>query len=265
LPIERIVAYYGTSGEGAHLPFNFQLIGLPWNARAIGAAVENYEALLPAFGWPNWVLGNHDKTRIATRVGVAQARVAAMLLLTLRGTPTMYYGDEIGMRDVPIAPDKVQDPFEKNIPGRGLGRDPERTPMQWDNSAQAGFSSGTSPWLPIAEDFTTVNVAAEKHQPASLLTLYKRLIELRRAETALSVGAFARLPADDDLLAYVRRTDDRRILVVLNLGSKLQSFDLAPLACSCRLLLSSYLDKTPQPLAQNLSVRPDEGLIIELC
>ena len=115
--------------SGAHLPFNFQLLLAPWDARHIEQLIEEYEARLPAQGWPNWVLGNHDNHRIASRVGLAQARIAAMLLLTLRGTPTLYYGDEIGMCDVNIPPDRVQDPFEKNVPGKGLGRDPERTPM----------------------------------------------------------------------------------------------------------------------------------------
>ena len=100
------------------------------------------------------MLGNHDKPRIASRVGRAQARVAAMLLLTLRGTPTLYYGDEIGMQDVPIPPERVQDPFEKNVPGIGLGRDPERTPMQWNAAPNAGFTDGT-PWLPLADDYAT--------------------------------------------------------------------------------------------------------------
>jgi alpha-glucosidase len=102
LPIERLVAYYGENLRGAHLPFNFQLIHAAWNARGIDRLIREYEALLPQGGWPNWVLGNHDNRGIATRVGVAQARVAALLLLTLRGTPTMYYGDELGMQDVPI-------------------------------------------------------------------------------------------------------------------------------------------------------------------
>ena len=124
-----------------HLPFNFQLIELPWHARAIADAIDRYEALLPSYGWPNWVLGNHDNPRIASRIGAAQARVAAMLLLTLRGTPTLYYGDEIGMHNVPIPPDRVQDPFEKNVPGLGLGRDPARTPMQWSAAPNAGFTS----------------------------------------------------------------------------------------------------------------------------
>jgi alpha-glucosidase len=263
LPVKRIMAYYGASGEGAHLPFNFQLIGLPWKAADIAAAIARYEALLPSFAWPNWVLGNHDKPRVATRTGAAQARVAAMLLLTLRGTPTLYYGDEIGMRNVPIPPERVQDPFEKNVPGLGLGRDPERTPMQWDDSIGAGFTSG-SPWLPLAEDFTTINVAAAQKQPRSMLSLYHRLIELRRAEPALAIGDFAALPAGEDLMAYVRKAKDRRILIVLNLGSKPRSFDLTELACSARLLLSTYLDVGPQCLQDNAALRPDEGLIIEL-
>src|SRR6201994_1187232 len=99
LPMERVVAYYGRDMKGAHLPFNSQLIFAAWNAREIARIVSEYEAALPADGWPNWVLGNHDQKRIAARVGAAQARVAAMLLLTLRGTPTLYYGDEIGMHD----------------------------------------------------------------------------------------------------------------------------------------------------------------------
>jgi alpha-glucosidase len=199
LPVERLMAYYGASGRGAHLPFNFQLIRLPWKAKEIAAAVGRYEALLPSYAWPNWVLGNHDKPRIVSRAGAAQARIAAMLLLTLRGTPTMYYGDEIGMRDVPIAPDQVQDPFEKNVPGLGLGRDPVRTPMQWSDVESAGFTSGTS-WLPLADDFKTINVANLMQERSSILNLYHRLIQLRRKEPALSVGDYAAVPVGNDLI-----------------------------------------------------------------
>ena len=263
LPVERLMAYYGASGKGAHLPFNFQLIRLPWNAREIAAAVERYEALLPSYAWPNWVLGNHDKSRVATRVGPAQSRVAAMLLLTLRGTPTMYYGDEIGMHDVPIPVEQVQDPFEKNVPGLGLGRDPERTPMQWSNDEQAGFTTG-KPWLPIASDHQTINVALERDSPTSILTLYRRLIDLRRAETALSVGDFAPLPALGNLMGYIRKTDQRRLLVVLNLGDKPQTFSIADLQCRGSLLLSTHLDRSREVLRDKLDLRGDEGAIIEL-
>jgi len=257
------MAYYGASGKGAHLPFNFQLIRLPWNAREIATAVERYEALLPSYAWPNWVLGNHDKSRVATRVGPAQSRVAAMLLLTLRGTPTMYYGDEIGMQDVPIPVAQVQDPFEKNVPGLGLGRDPERTPMQWSGGEHAGFTTG-NPWLPIAGDHQTINVALERDSPTSILTLYRRLIELRRTEPALSVGDFAPLPLRGDLMAYIRKTDQRRLLVVLNLGAKPQNFSIADLQCRGSLLLSTHLDRSREALQDKLELGGDEGAIIEL-
>ncbi len=263
LPVERLMAYYGATGKGAHLPFNFQLIRLPWKAKEIAAAIERYEALLPSYAWPNWVLGNHDKPRTASRVGAAQARVAAMLLLTLRGTPTLYYGDEIGMHDVPIPADQVQDPFEKNVPGLGLGRDPVRTPMQWTNAESAGFTTG-KPWLPIADDFKSVNVSALRDQAASILTLYHRLIELRRSEPALSVGEFAPLPADDDLIAYVRKAGERRLLIVLNLGSEARSFNLSDLEARASLLLSTHLDRNQEYSRDQLQLRADEEVIVEL-
>src|SRR5262245_58551382 len=168
LPVERLVAYYGRDLQGLHLPFNFALLSAPWQARSIARLIDEYEAALPPNGWPNWVLGNHDRPRIASRVGIAQARVAAMLLLTLRGTPTLYYGDEIGMQNLAIGPDQVRDPFEKNVPGQGLGRDGCRTPMQWDDSRHAGFSE-REPWLPLPEASRRENVAAQRQDDASLL------------------------------------------------------------------------------------------------
>jgi alpha-glucosidase len=136
LPLRRLVKFYGRELGGLHMPFNFQLITLPWTARSVHRAVTRYEALLPSGAWPNWVLGNHDRSRIATRVGPAQARVAALLLLTLRGTPTMYYGDELGMADARVAAELQRDP--QGLRG-GESRDPVRTPMRWDEHEQCGF------------------------------------------------------------------------------------------------------------------------------
>ena len=171
LSIERLMAYYGVDGSGLHLPFNFHLILTAWQAQAVGALIETYEAALPAGAWPNWVLGNHDRPRAASRVGGDQARVAAVLLLTLRGTPTLYQGDELGMQDVPIPAEAVQDPVERNLPGLGLGRDPERTPMQWDASPNAGFTMPTvRPWLPLAADYATMNVAVQRDDLQSMLS-----------------------------------------------------------------------------------------------
>jgi alpha-glucosidase len=219
LPVDRLVTYYGTDGRGAHLPFNFQLLLLPWDPTVIAEAVDRYESLLPPYGWPNWVLGNHDRPRIASRVGPGQARLAALLLLTLRGTPTLYYGDEIGMHDVPIPPHLVQDPFEKNVPGLGFGRDPVRTPMQWDASPHAGFTSA-APWLPLVEDYERVNVEAQRADPDSILSLYRRAIALRRDEPALAVGGYIGRGVRDGVLSYVRSAGERRFLVALNFGTE---------------------------------------------
>lgn len=263
LPIERLVTYYGRDGEGIHLPFNFHLISERWEARAIEALIERYEAALPADAWPNWVLGNHDNHRVASRIGAAQARVAAMLLLTLRGTPTLYYGDELGMKDVPIPPDRVQDPFEKNVAGLGLGRDPERTPMQWDGGANAGFTTGT-PWLPVADDHAVTNVAAERRDPRSMLNLHRRLLALRRSSQALCVGDYRHVPADGTLLAYRRLHGDQQFLVALNLGAQPQTLDLSSLAGHREVALSTHLDREGERPAGSLALRPDEGVVVSL-
>lgn len=260
LPLERLVAYYGADLDGAHLPFNFQLIEAPWHARTLARMIDEYERMLPAGGWPNWVLGNHDKPRIASRVGPAQARVAAMLLLTLRGTPTLYYGDEIGMRDVPVPPELVQDPLERNVPGLGLGRDPQRTPMQWQGGAGAGFTAG-EPWLPIAGDADAVNVEGSARDPASLLTLYRNLIALRRGEPALNRGRFEPIEADGDVMAYLREHQGRAFAVLLNLGSEPHQAHDVPAG---RIVLSSLLDRYGEEVAGTVELRPDDGLIVEL-
>ena len=182
-------SYYGANLDEMHMPFNFGLVNAAWNAQTIRQSVDTLEAVLVPGAWPNYVLGNHDEPRIVSRVGPAQARLAMLLLLTLRGTPMLYYGDEIGMHDGDIPPEHVYDPMEKNRPGQGLGRDPERTPMQWDRSPNAGFCPpGTEPWLPIPADYQQINVAVEREDPHSLLTLTRRLIELRCSTPALTTG-----------------------------------------------------------------------------
>lgn len=263
LPIERLVAYYGRDMKGAQLPFNFQLISATWNAPEIARIVQEYEAALPADGWPNWVVGNHDQKRIATRVGPAQARVAAMLLLTLRGTPTLYYGDELGLQNVHVSPLQVQDPWEKNEPGLGLGRDPARSPMPWDTSPNAGFTTGT-PWLPLHGDYLTRNVASFAEDPRSILTLYRHLIALRRERPALSAGRFLLHAAGDDVLAYERQHRSARLLVLLNFGEQSRRHSLPPDLTGARLLLSTGLDRDAEALQGEMTLRPSEGLLIEL-
>jgi alpha-glucosidase len=259
LPIRQLVAYYGPAENGAHLPFNFQLITLPWDARQIAAAISEYEGALPPNAWPNWVLGNHDQPRLASRVGPAQACVAAMLLLTLRGTPTLYYGDEIGMRDATIAPEAFQDPQGKNV---GISRDPQRTPMQWSGAPGAGFTTGTS-WLPLGDDYTTHNVERQCQDPTSMLSLYRRLIALRRTEPALSAGTYTPVVAEGDVLAYIREARDKRLLVVLNLGHGPGQCPLAATGAG-RIVLATETAREQQRVAGRLPLTGDDGVIVEL-
>ena len=159
-------------------------------------------------------------------------------LLTLRGTPTIYYGEEIGMKDVPIAPEQVQDPAEKNEPGLGLGRDPERTPMPWDGSLYAGFTSGT-PWLPLGPDHASANVATMSNSHESLLNLYHRLVELRRGNPALTHGAIEAVGVEGNILSYERRQGNDRLAIALNLGHEPAQVSF-PFG---RVLLSTHLDR----------------------
>lgn len=259
LPLERLMAYYGHDLRGAHLPFNFLLIGASWDAQAIARLIHDYEKALPAGGWPNWVLGNHDKPRIASRIGQAQARVAAMLLLTLRGTPTMYYGDEIGMENVHIPVDEVQDPFERNEPGKGLGRDPQRTPMQWNTLDYAGFST-RQPWLRLGEDWPERNVEAMSRQDHSLLSLYRQLLRLRRREAALTVGRLELLPVVEHVLAYQRCHGENALTILLNLGHAEIEYPLP--STHHHVLLSTRLDRQEEKIDARVVLRPNEGLIL---
>jgi alpha-glucosidase len=263
LPFERLVAYYGRDLAGAHLPFNFALLSAPWNARAIEKIIAEYEAALPPGAWPNWVLGNHDRPRVASRVGQDQARVAAMLLLTLRGTPTLYYGDEIGMHQVAIAPDQVRDPFEKNVPGIGVGRDGCRTPMQWDATPRAGFSSA-QPWLPLPADYVLENVANLGADRQSILSLYRALIKLRKKTPALVSGAYVPLAAQGELLLYKRQDGEGSLLIALNLGHEPVSVRSDSIGLGGEILLSTSMDRGGEAIGETLELRGNEGVIVRL-
>ena len=261
LPLHRLIAYYGNDLACAQMPFNFALLSTLWRARSIEKIIADYEGALPAGAWPNWVLGNHDRPRVASRVGREQARVAAMLLLTLRGTPTLYYGDEIGMQQVAIAPDQVRDPFEKNVPGIGVGRDGCRTPMQWDATAGAGFSTAR-PWLPLADDYTHENVANLDADAGSILSLYKALIALRRKLPQLVTGAYQPVAAQGDILLYRRESEGDAVVVALNLGAEPVSVASNSIGFGREILLSTFLDRQGEQVEGTLDLRGNEGVIL---
>ena len=273
LPNDELMKYYGTTDMlECHLPFNFQLILAKWLAPGVRKMVDDYEAVLPGDAWPNWVLGNHDQHRLATRVGPSQARVANMLLLTLRGTPTSYYGDELGMEDVAIPPEKIQDPPAVNQPeiAHIVGRDPERTPMQWDDSPNAGFSAPDVEdlWLPIAANYKEVNVASELNDPRSFLNFYRKLLEARKSTPALLWGDYAShdlqsTEAQENCFVYERRTADQRVLVALNFSGQEQTLSLPGLVKG-RLVLSTNLDREEDVDLAGFTLRANEGCIIAL-
>jgi alpha-glucosidase len=208
------------------------------------------------------VLGNHDRPRIATRVGREQARVAQMLLLTLRGTPTCYYGDELGMVNGDVPPELLSDPEGKDNPAHS--RDHERTPMQWDSSANAGFSApGVTTWLPVAEDYQVYNVATEQQDPRSFLTLTRTLLDVRRSLAALTIGTYQSLDQDNDTcFVYQRQHEGVSYLVALNFSAQEQVVRLAENGQG-RILISTHLDREDAVQLSEIRLRGNEGLLIQ--
>jgi len=250
--------YYGEDLDELHMPYNFSMIHVPWSAEEIATRVEAIEAAVPEGGWPNHVLGNHDETRIATRYGEKAARVAAMMLLTLRGTPTIYYGDELGMPQADIPPELQQDPWGRNLPG--AGRDGCRTPMQWDDSPQAGFTKGdVEPWLPLTEDWILRNVAAQLDAADSMLNLHRALLSYRRSSAALQMGDHRRLDAPDGVYSYERKHEGESVIVLLNFTDEDRLCDVATVGA---VALSTSLDRSGEQVAGVLSLGPNEGVIV---
>jgi alpha-glucosidase len=267
LEAEEFAAFYGqrmddNNGDELHLPFNFGLLGRAWRADVIRPYVDQYDASVPSYGWPNYVLGNHDVGRIASRYGQAQARVAALMLLTLRGTPTLYYGDEIGMTNATISEDKIQDPQGRNK--AGFNRDECRTPMQWDASTNAGFNAGAEPWLPVAPDYPVVNVAAQEVDPSSTLNFYKRLLDYRHNSPELQSGDYAALDAGvpADCYVYQRKYEGKTCLIALNMTHDERTLSLTGHGI-ITVSTDHQRDGHPVDLTQ-FSLLPDEGVIIEL-
>lgn len=257
---DRIGHFYGDGKPRLHLPLNFALLDSPWDALSLQANIDAYFKAIPDKAWPCWVIGGHDKKRIASKIGQGQLRNLAVLLLTIKGTPFLFAGDEIGMEQVDIPADRINDPFEKLVGGYGLNRDPERTPMRWSDARFGGFSN-VEPWLPMGEDMAERNVEKLKADRQSLLWLYRELIKLRRSQPILVNGAHVPVRSRNDVLTYKRSGNGAELLIALNLTHEPRKLDLDARGT---LLLSTYLDGSERPAQYPALLRPDEGIILKL-
>ncbi len=257
-PVE-LASYYGTDLDELSMPTNFGLFKAPWTAEGVRAVVDGLEAAVPAGGWPNYSLGNHDDRRLASRLGEAGSRQAAVLLLGLRGAPILYYGDELGLREVEIPPDRLQDPWSRAAPH--LGRDGCRTPMPWSPEPGAGFTAAGEPWLPLGDDHRTRNVQMQLADPDSLLNLYRRLLQLRRTSGPLRLGSYRPLDAvPAHCLAFVRELGAERALVALNFSAAPVTIDLP--TPGGRIVVSTQRTHEGSDVGRTLRLAPHEAVIV---
>ena len=256
--VEQLREFYGPHGNELQMPMNFFLMGInKLSPPEIRKGIAEAEAV---GGWPVYVLNNHDRPRSYDRYGDgvhndAIAKVMAGLYLTLRGTPIMYYGEEIGMQNNdPKSRAEVKDPIGKTGWPKEKGRDGERTPMQWDDSPNAGFTQGT-PWLPIPASYKTHNVASEQKDPNSILVFYERLLALRHTNSALLDGDYVPLNENDPhVISYLRRYKDDAVLVAINMSA-------APQKVSFKLAAKGISSPTSKTLLTTMNDTPGEATL----
>ena len=246
LSTAKVAEYYGNNDE-LHLAFNFPPLFAPWDAAKWRHRIERTESELGRVaGWPTWVLSNHDNQRHRTRYGSeARARAAAVLLLTLRGTPTLYEGEELGLEDAIIPAERVVDPG---------GRDGCRAPIPWTISSPHGWD-GAEPWLPFPPAPGERSVEALRADDASILHLYRRLLAARRASTALQFGALTLSDSPEGVLAYERTADSDRRVVLVNFTS-----DPKTISAGGTVEVSSTGRGEGQPFDGTLA--PDQAVIL---
>ena len=263
--LEDRMKFHG-DGDEFHMPFNFDFISqgdflnpTMWEAATYRKLVEAYEVALPENGWPNYVMGNHDMPRLVSRLGSEdRARVAALMLLTLRGTPTIYMGEEIGMVNGDIKPEQVQDPQGINL-GVEHTRDVCRTPFQWDNSDFAGFGT-TETWLPVNADYQERNVEAQKPDKISMLNLYRKLIWYRKKHASLAVGSYQTLDSPEGVYAYLREYQGEKHLIALNFTEEAQALELSGKG---DIVLDTSLNRQGK-VSDTLSLDANEGVLLRL-
>ena len=256
LDLDQLVPYYGTGEDELNMAFNFIFVHSPLEAAAMRAVVEHMEASLPQLAWPVWTGSNHDAGRLATRWAggdEARARAALMMLLTLRGTPFLYYGDELAMPDGEVPEAAERDPVGRRTGDRSRNRDGCRTPMQWTAAPGAGFTAaGVDPWLPIG-DAAARNVEAQRADPGSVLHLVRDLIALRRS---FAQGAYATLPAPDGAWAWRR---GEAVVVALNLSGAEVALGGVPAG---EVAISTSRARDGERVGGAVALAPWEGLVV---
>lgn len=263
LNIPKMMEMFNACANRIHAPFNFNLMEREWEAEKFKKFIDDFELALRPDDWPNYVFGNHDRTRVATRLSEGQTKITALLLLTLRGMPFLYYGDEIGMQDVSVSEEEVQDPYALRVGDPELSRDPQRSPMQWSSEKYAGFSEA-EPWLPLSKDFKERNVETQAKDPTSIFNLYRTLINYRNNSEPLMVGSYWSLDSESkDILSYIREYDGKKVLVMLNFSEQEIKESLpVPLA---KIVLSSFMDKeSGVSVSGEITFRPNEGYVFEV-
>jgi alpha-glucosidase len=247
----QTVRYLGDDDE-LHLTFDFRTLHTRWDTDALRSIITLVQDEFAAPHWPTWVLSNHDRPRHRTRYGSdARARAAAVLSLTVRGTPFLYAGEELGLEDAVIPDDRVVDPG---------GRDGCRAPIPW--TAEPGHGWGDDPWLPFPPDSGARSVAAEEDDPTSMLHLYRRLLRLRRDTPALRSGSMVVEPRDEaapQVISYRRLTDDDTILVMVNLGPT-----SVEVACGGEVLLASDTISAEVADDGRISLGPDVAMVVRI-
>ncbi len=261
--LKKIALYYGTE-DGLHLNFNFNFLEQPWNPGKFQSAVLGWEKILKEKGWPAYTLSNHDVPRHMSRYGNCpeRARIAAAMLLSLRGTPFLYYGEEIGMQQVRLPRHQIKDPVGRRYWPFHPGRDGSRTPMQWDESPNAGFTAG-NPWLPVSPNYQYINCNQQEKDTGSLLNFYRDLIACRKKSEALRRGSIRFLKdKPEGVLAYERTTAREKVLIFLNFLP--EKIELTPPAARSYTTLFTRPDR-PAKLQKGKLFLPPHSLIFLKC
>ena len=222
--------------------FFMELIRSPWHADMLLDGIDRYVNYAAKDALPVFCLGNHDQPRIVSRIGYEKARAMAVLNLTLPGLSVIYYGDELGIENGTLEPHQVRDTFSP-VNTSDTTRDLERTPMQWDATSYAGFSQAT-PWLPVNSNHKTINAMSELTDPKSMLTLYRRLIRLRKQHALLRAGSFEKISVNSGyVLAFKRELGEDRFYIAINFADQPQTIQLPE---ACTPLMSSIKDISHQ-------------------